>query len=278
SGHRYRITIRAPGGPLVFSVGDPQSGAGDNSGSFVVKVYPVGKIELVDPYPDLLPLDSYLGDPDLLAGLGSQVSAAVTDGGTVLLVRIESDEAMTLSLTDPGGFPAAPAWGVLSDLTGSPSGATIQVDPVASMAGDFVFALYRAPIDFPGGTGAVGTGIGIEISATSTSGSWTRSLQLHAPPVVLVHGLWSEAKELSGLKNHLTNAGFTICPGCVPDYGLREPAGSFDPFTASLPINVLIQATHSARGGLRNQGIAVCQVDVVGHSLGGLLARARARQ
>src|SRR4030095_14967299 len=107
------------------------------------------------------------------------------------------------------------------------------------------------------------------------------SLRLESPPVLLVHGLWSDSSTWNGLSDFLGRRGFNLCEsaGCVVNYGATQPAPSFDPWATEpenqLAVNHLVKATTNALNSLRSDGIAVTQVDVVAHSLGGLIARAR---
>jgi triacylglycerol esterase/lipase EstA (alpha/beta hydrolase family) len=107
------------------------------------------------------------------------------------------------------------------------------------------------------------------------------SLRLEPPPVLLVHGLWSDSSAWNGLRDFLKNKGYPICEGvgCTVNYGPIQPAPSFDPLAGELEnqfaVNHLMEATATALQSLRQEGIAATQVDVVAHSLGGLIARAR---
>lgn len=156
-------------------------------------------------------------------------------------------------------------------LDGSTKGGDITVEPIATKRGKIAFAAFRAPIDY--------VAQGVYINALSDSGSNKIWLPFRKPPVVLVHGVWSDNTAWNGLAERLRNSGFDVCKECLPDYGTKQPAGSFDPFATDendrYVIKTLITATEQALMSLRWQNVAVTQVDVVGHSMGGLVAPAR---
>ena len=61
--------------------------------------------------------------------------------------------------------------------------------------------------------------------------------------------------------------------------GLCNPASSFDPYDSNAQVLVLVDSwVQTAKNNVRlkgSHGLAISQVDVVGHSMGGLIAHAR---
>ncbi len=91
-------------------------------------------------------------------------------------------------------------------------------------------------------------------------------LELYRPPVVMFHGLWSNGPDCWGTPPYIE----TESPGT---FGfIKRPSYPNDVlFADNLPrIRHKIAETIEAR---RNVGIATAQADVVGHSMGGVLAR-----
>jgi len=209
-------------------------------------------------------------DVNRLATASVRRSGAVTDGATLLLIRVSSNSAVSFSIKTPsGGSPTANEWGVLTDRHGSSSGSFITIQPEVTTQGNIAFAAYKTPLNFPGNSNSRMEKITIE--ATSSSGNVNTTLDLLRPPIVLVHGVWSDSGAWQQLDTYLTDRGFTVLR---PDYR-ADSAGSFDPKDVGHPylIATVNLATLQARESLRSSGIAVTQVDVVGHSLGGLIAR-----
>lgn len=205
-------------------------------------------------------------------------SGTVADGVTQLLLRVDSSLPVTFTLepqaTNEGGDTCQ--WGTLLQRDGSGSScSSIQVDPEPTSDGLRVFAVYRAPINFPlTGNESIAE---LRIAATSGSTSANADLEIRRPPVVLVHGVWSGPNAWrnpdGGLRQFLLNAGFTVA---LVDHGdIAGGAGSFDPSAESAVIHRLITTTEQALRSARLQNVAATQVDVVSHSMGGLITRAR---
>jgi uncharacterized protein (TIGR03437 family) len=193
---------------------------------------------------------------------------------------------VTFSLKKDNGTSAGSEWGTLTTRLGvSSSGNSVTVTPEATRArGKLAFAIYQAPLDFPDESSLFSTSVNIEV--TSSSGRGSKILLLRRPPIVLVHGVWSDGTAWQGLENYLRLRGFDICDGCRPDYGRQQPAGSFDPFAPNeddqFVVKQLVIATRNALNSFRDTdsgqfSFAVTQVDVIGHSMGGLVARSRVK-
>ncbi len=234
-------------------------------------------IEIVDPNPTLLSETGELTAPETLermdafAGALPQRTGVAVDGVSVLLLRARASNAVTFSLS--------PALGTLRALeSGATNAHTVTVTPkVASDGSSFVFALYIPPNDLRGGS--LRKSITISLRDGTRTGS--AALRLETPPVILVHGVWSDDSTWNGLREFLMARGFRFCEEteCIVNYGPVQPAPSFDPLSvdagAHFAVDQLIQATTNSLNARRSEGIAATQVDVVAHSLGGLIARAR---
>jgi pimeloyl-ACP methyl ester carboxylesterase len=86
------------------------------------------------------------------------------------------------------------------------------------------------------------------------------------PPVLLMHGLWSNGPEWATLKNYL------IANGNYPDYMISNPSYPND---KSFETNrkVAIDETVKLINLCNENGISVGKVDVAGHSMGGVVSR-----
>ena len=233
-------------------------------------------IEVVNPNPVLLSPEGEVIAPDTteavdrLSGSLPACSGVVADGLSLLLLRVHTSNAVTFSV--PSRF------GRLRDLsvTGQNQSVITVVPRQASDGTWWAFGLYLAPDLVPGAA----VRRTFSISAREESRTGIAPLHLENPPVLLVHGLWSNYSTWNRLRDYLKLRGFRICEdaNCTVNYGPTQPAPPFDPLEApqnQFAINLLIRATTNTLNALRAQGIAATQVDVVAHSLGGLLARSR---
>ena len=234
-------------------------------------------LEIIDPNPDLISAEGSIIPADTmeaidrLAGIHPMRIGVVADGASQLLLRARTSNAVTFSIS--------PRFGGLRDMNDNTAGVSaINVEPRMSSDGTWwVFAIYTAPDAVPGRR------VHRMFMVTARDGmqSGSISLQLAAPPVLLVHGLWSSSSAWAGLSDLLRRDGFLICQGvdCTVNYGAVQPAPSFDPFATEpenqFAVNQLIAATTNVLNAVRQKGIAAARVDVVAHSLGGLIARSR---
>lgn len=93
---------------------------------------------------------------------------------------------------------------------------------------------------------------------------FVKHIELFRPPVVMVHGLWSNARAFANLEKELNNKGFmfTYCPS----YNNSASFATND--------RVLPRAINNILKNLRTTGETACtKVDIVAHSMGGLLAK-----
>ena len=203
-----------------------------------------------------------------------QRGAVVADGLSVLLFRMRASNAVTFSLSPPLGTLRAVGF-----VAGDSHALTIS-PRLASDGTPWAFMLYVPPNDLPGRR----VRKPIRIFARDGEHRSSVALNIEAPPVILVHGVWSDSSTWNGLREFLAAREFRFCESvaCIVNFGPTQPAPSFDPLAPEpehqLAVNELIRATTNALNAFRAEGIAVAQVDVVAHSLGGLIARSRVAQ
>ena len=92
----------------------------------------------------------------------------------------------------------------------------------------------------------------------------------------LVHGIWSNPQESwidTKFKDTLENSGYSVF---FADYGTHN-AETFDPYAIPVignhGINSIRNTVNFAMNSYHSSGIAASQVDLIGHSMGGLMAR-----
>lgn len=221
---------------------------------------------IIDPNPDMIQSDGTLNKDQSKINLKSTVKGAATDGVTKLLLIADAADPITFSLGNPKD-------GTLYSLDDQHTLKTqISITPLNGKA----VCVYEAPdgygVDNPNG------GRSINVMAYYTSDNSHRTdipIQLVTPPVVLVHGMWSDPKGawIDGrFQDYLQNHGVTSV--YLADYSSAN-AETFDPqsLLSQTARDAIFTQISNALIDARNNNIVVSQVDIVGHSLGGLQAR-----
>jgi pimeloyl-ACP methyl ester carboxylesterase len=198
-------------------------------------------------------------DPAKLAQFVS-VNGAVADGVTLLVLSVVSSAPITFSLSHASEWPH---YGTLMQVDGCCSAQSIMVNPVGSTA----VAVYRAPID-------LSEEVSLGVTAVNAQGNTIANGQIYLrrPPVVFIHGVWSNPDVFAFWEKAITLADGPVV--WHADYRANS-ADTFNPFDESVPISSLLLAVETALNMERAKGIAASQVDVIAHSMGGLVARAR---
>jgi pimeloyl-ACP methyl ester carboxylesterase len=196
-------------------------------------------------------------DPSVLAVCGASAKGVATDGITTLLLRLSA------------AFAGTGCYSITS--TSSLDQGTVQYPVTTTQAAggwQEAFSFYSAPVYY-GDTSASRT-VQFTFSYTPSqslgngnTSSFTANLTVVRPPVVLIHGVWSNGGSwpnfyLKNDQNHWTYAA---------DYAATNASS----YSVNFPqVQSWVQHTlNLARGS----GIAVTQVDVIAHSMGGILTR-----
>ncbi len=224
----------------------------------------------------------------------------VTDGITRLVLRAKTKQPVKFVLIPPENMTSDRSskcdWGTLSEYDRSRE--HCESIEVSHVEGDYTYALYRSPANFPLKSLKKPVFVTIKAIAKTTGEEIEMKIQLFQPPVVLVHGLWSTLRKWKENKKlYVFPIGATPVPVPVPEFifstfkGSLEREGletysvsyerknhstpTFNPLSDSYSIGQLVAQTNLALHNNRKNNVAITQVDVVGHSMGGLIARAR---
>lgn len=209
-------------------------------------------------------------DPLKLFDIRERRTGAVTDGVTQLLIRRPhihlGQDPVTLYVVGPDGPALDDRYGVLMDIARTRQGRQITINPDPDHDG-YIFALYRVPIDFPAEPGDPNSRHnGVEIMIREGGDSTGQAvLKLFPPPLVLVHGLWSDPGTWNLFASDPRFSGADI--PFTSNYSKTNASG--------FRVNEFLVADsfRQAVTRLRLRNIAATQVDVLGHSMGGVLTR-----
>jgi pimeloyl-ACP methyl ester carboxylesterase len=194
-------------------------------------------------------------DPNVLSACGQTVKAAATDGVTQLLMRMVS------------GLSGTACYQIVTSGSeeGSVSTAVTSTQSVGSS--NYAFSFYQTP-NFFGDTSDTRQ-VMVQFSFTPNLGfgntsNFTVPLTLVRPPLLLVHGLWSSRKAWSSFWMRSPGSAYVTFAG---DY---EPTNAASFSTNSPRVQGFVASTLNQA---RQASIAATQVDVIAHSMGGILTR-----
>ena len=109
------------------------------------------------------------------------------------------------------------------------------------------------------------------------------SIQLYRPPVVLVHGVWTNSNDTWNITKFNTTLTENRFNYTFADYE-EHNAETFDPYAnktiefGNYGIDATRSAIHKILEKYHSGSIAASQVDIVAHSMGGLMARGFVQQ
>ncbi len=265
-------------------------------------------IVLVDPVASgLLDGNEVTEDTDAIAAMTnpSYVAGAAADGVTQVIVEVtgvQPGDTIQLTLQNELGQQDSEANdGGLFPLGGDPDNAssTLTITAQNTMA----IAVWRAPANYDRNTQGVSSylqddtsvqrSLTLQAQDTSTEGSpntVNQTTWVMRPPVVEIHGLWANADDWSNM-NFQLGGQFPLWAqaGLVQtvDYSAPVPVTATSPAYSSSPSSVMGSAlgfSYNAPIALSQTmsfianyallyNIAAVQADVIGHSMGGDIAR-----
>ncbi len=174
----------------------------------------------------------------------SDVAGVVADGSSSAAITVTLPAAgdATVTLTDGAAAMSTSASGGLATFTYVPDPEQLGIPLV----------------DIP----AAGTEITLT-AATSDGATGNATLRIFRPPVLLVHGLWSGSHMWDKMVQRLAADGFTVYTVDYPN--VDSPA--------RIAIMEFAGKIQTIRQEYLAQGINASSVDVIGHSMGGVVAR-----
>jgi len=218
----------------------------------------------------------------ILTASGSQNAIGIAaDGVSAVLVRISTTRYADLSL----------------QLSGAPASSTCQLATLGSAgqwAGCATTMAAHQLLPDPAGTGrwfgivAVSAGEGSDWVGRTLIVKWNQGeysgssgpIGIYAPPVATIHGIWSNGSAWASFNRYARTqivrgpAGATAPPPIPHDYEKLHSA-AFDGAATIERFRIRLRTSLLSYNRL---GISAAQVDVVAHSMGGVVVRAFARE
>jgi pimeloyl-ACP methyl ester carboxylesterase len=245
---------------------------------------------LLDPNPSLIDKDGKLiNNINLAASLTTYRNGTIADGVSKLILIVDSKSSLHFSINDTK--PDNLTNGTLSSLNQSSNlrNSTASGSPQNINNGkSVVAAAYTPPDSFNQDAGSKRT-INVNVSDPNNPATTLLEIPIHLyrPPVVLIHGLWGNSVNtwvMTAFTNELTDKGFIYA---FADYG-EHNSETFDPDAikktmdgkpfGNYGIDSIRNAINYILNVYRYFSIAASQVDIVAHSMGGLMARGFVQQ
>lgn len=190
---------------------------------------------------------------------GDPFSGACTDGQTEVRVRLSNLPVGVM------GKDVSYSWRSPGDLLNP---GRIVSDLTVNTEKRIAELTYRVPDFFPGGTfkeHPVFFRFTVNVPGLQEPQVYERPLLLARPPVVTLHGLWSNSTIWASMFEHLHSAGFRFL--YAQDYH-ESHASHFEDNRNQAPRGI-----DTALRLASSQGFLATKVDVVAHSMGGILTR-----
>jgi pimeloyl-ACP methyl ester carboxylesterase len=243
---------------------------------------PSFKPSLLDPNPSLIDKHGKLiNDISLAANLTRYRNGTIADGVSKLILLVYSNNTLQFSINDTKSDTLTN--GTLSSLEQSNVNnnlsSTAIVSPQNTSNGkSVVVAVYTPPDNIDLDEKISHRTVYILTNDTNNS---PISIQLYRPPVVLVHGLWMNSDNtwvMTNFTNRLIDNGFIYA---FADYR-EHNSKTFDPYADKTIGNYGIDSIRNTIDYILKVynyfSIAASQVDIVAHSMGGLMARGFVQQ
>jgi pimeloyl-ACP methyl ester carboxylesterase len=246
---------------------------------------------LLDPNPSLIDENGNLvNDISKAARIITYRKGTIADGVSKLILLIDSNNPLQFSIN--GKEDDNLTNGTLSSLNQSNvdklrSTAKVNSKDIGNVR-SVVAAVYTPPDSYHNqdkGSNRIIT-VNVADPNNPTNTLHEISIHLYSPPVVLIHGVWTNSEhtwEVSGFTKELTKNGFNYT---FADYE-EHNSETFDPYAiitiggkpfGNYGINATRNAIHRILKMYHYFSIAASQVDIVAHSMGGLMARGFVQQ
>jgi pimeloyl-ACP methyl ester carboxylesterase len=246
-------------------------------------------VSVLDPYlirPDHLgnlELKSFLaGNSDLS---NYEASAIAEDGVAAGIVVVATDTNSPVTINAENAGELSPYADNFLGQAPSSGTASLTVSDLWNIGGTYyAVALFQAPFVAPASQGQTyQAGIAEAQNGIQQGGT---SVNLILPPVVLVHGLWGDASSLSSMESYLDGAGrwyqqyvAALCYSKYLAFDARtDPLADGKHPCEVTSHDALESQINAMLATLDGDRVVAGRVDVVAHSMGGLVLRNYASQ
>jgi YVTN family beta-propeller protein len=281
----YGTPAAAPSGATPYNISVTVTDNLGNQASAILSLVVTGStgptsLTLVNPYASRI----INGNINLVVGPGEALTAhgvtsIAADGASAVLLVFHSPDpntAVTFAVSASGvaSFGTVTAFDAnyLTNLNqGSSTMVKVNSSGLTDSAGNSVFlALLWAPAQVPTTAGTVSGTVPLTITATQGSSKpQSATLSLQPPPLLLVHGIWGNLSAWIDFKWWLLQQNYPHSLIFLMDYSAYNDL-AFDSSQIQGAFRTLEQ---TALTSAAERGMAARSVDVVAHSMGGLVTR-----
>jgi pimeloyl-ACP methyl ester carboxylesterase len=239
---------------------------------------------MLDPNQSLIDIDGNLiNNINLASRLTSYRNGTIADGVSKLILIVESKSSLQFLINDTKHNNLTN--GTLSSLEQASNinnlSSSTRVSPQNISNGkSVVAAVYTPPDSFNQDTGSNRI-INVNVSNLNNSKTLIEiPIRVYRPPVILIHGLWMNSDNtwvITNFANRLASYGYHYA---FADYE-EHNSETFDPYDkvfGNYGINSIRNTIHNIIEEYRYFSIAASQVDIIAHSMGGLMARGFVQQ
>lgn len=275
-------TLGSTPGPYSFTASLEGCGSVTFTATALAPCTSTPTITLLDP----VPLPGYASalagnkvDKDKLAIAGlREVQGVSADGQAQTIVRVIgcAHTQYAISLFDEHGNAPFEYRNTVGDLAIAGSETFTSTQLFTTDGNGRASLIYRAPVEFVRSASHTMLNQRAVILRLGNSGqAWDKAITIARPPIVLLHGIWSNDKTWSLFKPVLRQAGLNPL---VADYSEPlEAADGFQPNAVKVVLQIVRILQMFRRGYLLPSApVSAVQVDIVGHSMGGMVTRTMA--
>ncbi len=243
---------------------------------FVLDPFLVGAGNLAN-----IDLATFLAENPNLASYAAKGLSADGTSAAIVLFETASDSSVTFQINSAATLlPYAANFLTIAPAAGQ---STVTVSSLIQIGSEYYApALVQGPLAGYSADNTIGVG------ATQDGGQTTRNVALTIPPLVLVHGLWGDRHSLwqaeAWLRSHApwNAAPKFVDPVCYSKYlrfdARKDPLGNGNDPCEVTSRAALQTEIDSLLAELDSEQIVGSRVDLVVHSMGGLVARNYASQ
>jgi len=207
----------------------------------------------------------------------------VADGVSRILIVANYDSALKFSITSPSNIE----YGSLISINdaNAPKSNSIVADPINSKhqrKDSVVAVIYEGPhyVDMKKNI----EHLAVTISARDIKNKYIQEnivIKVYRVPIILVHGVWTNkyiSWEITGFKEFLERHGFCASMADYEKYNDRTFDPNDEPKIGNQAIAALKSKIQEVLEEYNKKNISASQVDIVAHSMGGLIARGLCQQ